>query len=245
MSVQTLVTTYEPMVELRNDRKQFWRAITYRARDIYTGAGIDGRDCPTLEKGIEITFQELEMVMYCYGHPIREELRRAIEEAGLLRKRGAMSDSEMDVWESIVDHNALVRSFGTVLFRILSDRLNDHDMSKLSPEEFEVFAEYFPKLRDSTYGSGEYKQLLEGMGKGLRTHYERNSHHPEHHPEGILDMNLIDFLEMVCDWSAAVHKHADGDLAKSIEINAERFDLGPQIRRILLNSVHILKYPRY
>ena len=120
--------------------------------------------------------------------------------------------------------------------RDLSKRFYQHDKSKLEEPELSMFDEYTPKLRDSTYGSDEYKQFLVGMGEGLAHHYEVNDHHPEHFPGGIEDMNLVQLIEMLCDWKAATMRHADGDLEQSIEQNAERFGYGNKMKKLLLNT---------
>jgi predicted acetyltransferase len=41
---------------------------------------------------------------------------------------------------------------------------------------------------------------------------------------------------MLCDWKAATLRHADGDLGRSIEQNAERFGYGGEMKRLLLNT---------
>lgn len=112
-------------------------------------------------------------------------------------------------------------------------RAHEHDASKLVEPELSVFNEFTPKLRDSTYGSPEYKQFLEGMGEGLKHHYKANDHHPEHFTNGIRGMDLVQLIEMLADWKAATLRHADGDLARSIEQNAERFGYGDEIKRLL------------
>lgn len=111
-----------------------------------------------------------------------------------------------------------------------------HDNSKLMEPEKAIFDEFTPKLKASTYGSEEYKGFLKDMGAGLKAHYEANRHHPEHFPEGIYGMHLIDVLEMVCDWRAATERHANGDIYSSIEKNTERFGLSPQLAEILTNT---------
>ncbi len=103
-----------------------------------------------------------------------------------------------------------------------------HDQSKLVSPEVEYFAEYTPKLAECTYGSDQYKGYLESIKPALDHHYANNRHHPEHHKEGVNDMNLIDVLEMLCDWKAASERHNNGNIRKSIEINANRFGLSPQ-----------------
>jgi hypothetical protein len=145
-------------------------------------------------------------------------------------------DSRPDTHE----HIALVRENLNSIAIGLLNRGHMHDRSKLEPPEVDVFNEYTPKLKHSTYGSDEYATFLEGMGEGLRHHYAANDHHPEHHPNGIADMNLMQLTEMLCDWMAAVKRHADGDIRRSIEINRERFGYGDEIARLMLNTVEAM-----
>lgn len=138
------------------------------------------------------------------------------------------------------EHIKVVESYLHEAVKQLLDRARDHDASKLIDPELETFDEYTPKLRHSTFGSDEYKGFLSGMGDALTHHYANNRHHPEHHDDGISGMNLIDLLEMICDWLAAVQRHDDGDIRKSIEINQERFGYSDELRRILHNTVDAL-----
>jgi hypothetical protein len=142
-------------------------------------------------------------------------------------------------YDSRPDTIAHIREVQTRLCDVAADLLwrgNQHDRSKLEEPEVSIFDEYTPKLRDSTYGSPEYKAFLEGMGEGLQHHYAHNDHHPEHHRNGIADMDLVQVIEMLADWKAATLRHADGDLARSIEQNAERFGYGDEIKRLLKST---------
>lgn len=115
-----------------------------------------------------------------------------------------------------------------------------HDQSKLQEPEVQLFTEFTPKLAGSTYGSSEYDSYREAMKPALDHHYANNRHHPEHHKNGINDMNLIDLVEMLCDWKAASERHNDGNIRKSIEINADRFGISPQLTKILENTADLL-----
>jgi hypothetical protein len=53
-------------------------------------------------------------------------------------------------------------------------------------------------------------------------------------------MNLIDVIEMVCDWKAASLRHNDGNIHESIKINTKRFKLSPQLVSLLQNTVPLL-----
>ena len=139
-------------------------------------------------------------------------------------------DSRPDTWRHIHRVQTLIAE----AINDLQKRALEHDQSKLVSPEVEVFDKFTPKLKDSTYGSDEYKSFLEGMGVGLRHHYAYNSHHPEHYgDDGIHGMDLLDLVEMLADWKAATERHADGDLDRSITHNAERFGYGPEIKGLL------------
>lgn len=119
------------------------------------------------------------------------------------------------------------------------ERAEVHDQSKLRRPEVEAFTELTPKLATCTYGSPEYEGFRKQLGAALDHHYARNRHHPEHHKSGIDDMNLIDLLEMIADWKAASERHNDGNILKSIEKNADRFKMSPQLVRIFENTAKL------
>ena len=75
------------------------------------------------------------------------------------------------------------------------------------------------------------------MRPTLEHHYAYNDHHPEHGDE-LEDMNLFQIVEMICDWMAAVKRHADGDIFESLRKNKVRFGMGPQLQAILINTAH-------
>ena len=112
-----------------------------------------------------------------------------------------------------------------------------HDYSKFSKIEAEGFGEELPKLRESSYGESNYQELLEQTKPILDHHYIYNRHHPEHFQHGYTEMNLIDIVEMLCDWQASVKKHQDGNIIKSIAYCQQRFGMSEDIVKILLNTV--------
>ena len=139
-------------------------------------------------------------------------------------------------------HIGYVRMYIEFFCNELYDRGIDHDKLKMESPEVEIFAEYTPKLKSSTYNSEEYKEFLKEMNVALKHHYEHYRHHPEHFENGINDMNLLDIVEMFCDWKAAVMRHDDGDIMKSIEINAERFGYDDQLKQIFINTAKLMDF---
>ena len=120
-------------------------------------------------------------------------------------------------------------------------KAKQHDYDKIHNKvEKKLFDEYTPKLKNCTYGSDEYKTFLEGLKEGLNIHYANNRHHPEHFENGIQGMNLLDLLEMICDWKAASERHNDGDIYKSIEINQKRFGYSDELKTIFINTINFL-----
>ena len=137
-------------------------------------------------------------------------------------------------------HIERVRNLLNVCITELLSRGELHDQSKLESPEVEAFTEFTPKLAASVYNSDEYIKNKLAMGPALEHHYANNRHHPEHHKNGVDDMNLLDMVEMLCDWKAASERHNSGNIRKSIEINANRFNLSPQLVKILENTADLL-----
>lgn len=151
-------------------------------------------------------------------------------------------EAKVQTYQHIDKIRELLRFFANELVA----RGETHDRSKLMPQESRVFAEYTPKLKGTTYGSDEYKRFLVEMQPALDHHYANNRHHPEHFcpkdPKvGIREMNLVDVMEMWIDWYASSMRHADGDMAKSIEINEDRFGMSPDLAAIFRNTFRDFK----
>lgn len=124
----------------------------------------------------------------------------------------------------------------------LLERATKHDASKLVSPEVEIFDEFTPKLKGSTYQSPEYEEFRKQMKPALDHHYEKNDHHPEHFKNGMKDMDLLQLTELLCDWKAASLRHDDGDIRTSIEKNQDRFGYSDDVKAILLNTVNNMKW---
>lgn len=150
------------------------------------------------------------------------------------------SKTEQTVIET-KEHIANVSKFIYIIINELADRALNHDASKLKEPELSIFTEYTDKLKGSTYGSDEYLLFLKKMYVALEHHYAKNRHHPDHFADGLDGMNIVDLIEMFCDWKAATLRHADGDILKSIKEGRERFDLDPQLAQIFTNSIELFE----
>jgi hypothetical protein len=139
-----------------------------------------------------------------------------------------------------IKHILKVQNFIHKVTSLLVQRGIDHDASKLQNPEKREFDEFTSKLAGLTYGSEEYKQCLKDIKPALDHHYSNNRHHPEHFGDGINGMNLIDIIEMLCDWKAATLRHNNGSMKESLEINRKRFGMSDQMYDVLKNTIVFL-----
>ena len=144
--------------------------------------------------------------------------------------------------EETREHIRMVIVLGNYIIRNIKKRLEEHDLSKLSKEEKELFDKFTPFPDDVLYGSSEYNKNLEEMKVALDHHYKMNKHHPEHFVDGIKGMSLVDLIEMIIDWKAASMRHEDGDILRSIEVNQKRFEYSDELKQIFLNTVKEMKW---
>lgn len=124
------------------------------------------------------------------------------------------------------------------IIKELDHRAAVHDASKFEEPERSVFAANTPKLAKTEYGTPAYEELLKEVKVAIDHHYSKNTHHPEHWPKGVDDMDLLDCVEMLCDWVAAVKRNKNGNVHKSIDYNEERFSMSPQLAQIFRNTVN-------
>lgn len=138
-----------------------------------------------------------------------------------------------------------IRRVNELLIKASQELLNraiKHDASKLgyldelSAEERKGFNNAVYKLRNVKFGTEEYNKSLEDLKPVLDLHYSRNSHHPQHYPNGIRDMDLFDVIEMFYDWLAASERTKDGSIERSIAVGVKRFEISSQIESIFRNT---------
>lgn len=154
-----------------------------------------------------------------------------------------MTDKEILANYETLKHIRQVQAYLNLFAKKLLERGEIHDNSKLESPELEVYAEATPDLAKLQFGTPEYNKNLEKLGPALEHHYANNRHHPQHFKRGINDMNLIDIVEMFCDWKAASLRHNSGNLRKSIDINAapDRFNIDPMLVSIFKNSIELVE----
>lgn len=136
----------------------------------------------------------------------------------------------------LIDHKRRVGTYLQKVANALFGRAVVHDNSKFSPEEYDPYEEAFPELQKYAYGSDEFKAALAKIKPAINHHYETNDHHPEYFEAGISQMNLIELIEMTCDWIAASER-SQKDIFEGLEMNKERFKINDQLFCIIKNTV--------
>jgi len=130
-------------------------------------------------------------------------------------------------------HKAIVSKNFKSLIAKLEERDAMHDVSKFTEDEYNGFQELDSEevFKLFTTDQQEYQKRI-SENSGIRLHYLRNSHHPEHFIAdehgtayafgGIDFMSFTDILEMVIDWKSACETYGT-DFNESLEKSIKRF----------------------
>lgn len=144
-----------------------------------------------------------------------------------------MTDARTVTRQHIDRVQQLLGDFGTMLWQ----RALRHDVSKFDPVEagpLQAMQDLIDAEGPAPYGTDEYRRRTALLGPMLDHHYANNSHHPEHYPDGIAGMDLLDLVEMFHDWKAASER--GGDSAIGLTYCIEKYDIPPMLALILRNT---------
>lgn len=146
---------------------------------------------------------------------------------------------DYDFDQDLLNHINKVRRYINLIITELADRAKNHDLSKTTNPEHDIYAKFTPLLQGLKYQSKEYKDAVNSPEFKFATdHHDRlNSHHPEYYEDGIDGMDLVDLIEMLCDWKAASERHKNAPWSEGFTKNCERFSISPQLTRILSNTI--------
>lgn len=121
----------------------------------------------------------------------------------------------------------------------LFDRGSKHDASKLEFPELEGWTRMDLEPR-YPYGSKEYEEKKERYEWLFHTHYSRNRHHPEYfeiHDNKAFEMDMLDLLEMLCDWLGYRDSIRYTDATNLVDQQCERYGFSEEIHDLLLNTL--------
>ena len=112
---------------------------------------------------------------------------------------GQENSQQTSTEEYISGHISRVQKWISKFSTILYIRGLNHDRSKLCEPELSMWKKMDEEPR-YPYGTKEYQEKLNRYQELFKLHYKRNKHHPEHWSGYYLEMDLIDIIEMLCDW---------------------------------------------
>jgi len=114
-----------------------------------------------------------------------------------------------------------------------------HDDSKFEDEELPYYSNVIDEFEKHKFGTPEYNKAKDSVYEAVQHHYKKNRHHPEHFPNGIDDMNLVDLIELLVDWKSASLNHPDkpGNILESLKWATEKYNISPQMVKILYNTI--------
>jgi hypothetical protein len=115
-----------------------------------------------------------------------------------------------------------------------------HDRTKFMECELLAFVSTREAFKKANYGSPEYKACTDAIKPAIDHHYAHNRHHTGYHKNGINDMNLIDIVEMICDWKAAARRSPDQTFEQSLDYAFKRYGIDGQLKQIMLNTFQAL-----
>lgn len=155
----------------------------------------------------------------------------------------------LDVINGLITHTDNVKNVVNVITTMARLQAVSHDKDKM--DTIDQWA-LFRKIDATGYkfGTPEYTKFKEllfaeypGLADLVHKHTRDNRHHPEHFGNDLSKMNLVDLIEMVGDWYVAstTRKSGNKTFEEMMDFNAKRFNMDPQLKGIILNTLNLLK----
>lgn len=142
----------------------------------------------------------------------------------------------MDTKQYIYRHKLEIQKKLSLLINELKKRADEHDISKLKEPEYSGWVKMDKEPRYE-YGSKEYFEKIKKYKWLFDLHYRKNRHHPEYWQGFFQDMDLIDLLEMICDWISYRDDLTYQEATEVIEKQCTRFGFPQLMRELILNTV--------
>ena len=146
-----------------------------------------------------------------------------------------METSNSSTSSYTLEHIKRVKSKMEFFASVLAARGANHDNSKLTEPEYSGWLAMDREPR-YPYGSKKYYDKMHRYKEVLEHHYSVNSHHPEHFKDPSLQMDLVDLIEMLCDWFSYSDNISWLEGYNAINSQCARFGLNDTIRHLLLNT---------
>ena len=140
------------------------------------------------------------------------------------------------------EHIAEVQKNMSLIIDELKKRASNHDRSKLEEPErsgFEAMDAYCSAHPSAAqYGSEAYFEKLQKFNWVMDHHYKHNRHHPEYYSNFYSEMDVIDIIELICDWWSRKEFKDFREAAELVEQQSKRYNFPPILTSIILNTVN-------
>ena len=140
--------------------------------------------------------------------------------------------------EYIEKHQNAVKRWLAHFSMILQSRAIKHDESKLQEPEYSLWKKMDEEPR-YPYGTKEYSSKLKRWQHLFKLHWKdkRNRHHPEHFVSPVAEMDLMDMIEMLCDWLGYKETVSYSEASKLVDNQCKRFNFPEEFKSLLLNTL--------
>ena len=125
-----------------------------------------------------------------------------------------------------------IGKFSSILFI----RGVNHDKSKLCEPELSLWKKMDEEPR-YPYGTLKYKEKLNRYKEVFQHHYMHNKHHPEHWSGYYSEMDLMDVIEMLCDWLGYKEDITLKEAETLVNQQCERYGFNDTFRHLLYNTL--------
>lgn len=149
---------------------------------------------------------------------------------------GQENSQQTSTEEYISGHISRVQKWISKFSTILYIRGLNHDRSKLCEPELSMWKKMDEEPR-YPYGTKEYQEKLNRYQELFKLHYKRNKHHPEHWSGYYLEMDLIDIIEMLCDWLGYKEDITIEEAEALIDQQCRRYNFNNTFRALLFNTL--------
>lgn len=142
---------------------------------------------------------------------------------------------------SYIDNESAVLLF----IKDLTERIMKHDLSKISGLEYEGYKDVVFKLAGLEHGTKEHTKAIAELDEPFKLHAKANRHHPEYfsvdNVQSVVEkMDIVDFTEMILDWTAAAICRGFKFRLSSVEHKRETLDLDDITVEIIQRNIKLI-----
>lgn len=155
-----------------------------------------------------------------------------------------MSNRNILFMKKLTMRSTLVELYMNRIAKEITMRGPRHDSSKRSGVERATFMKYHLKPVDIWGISNKSHPHPDDLQAAIVIHAKNNDYRPEHHPNGMRDMNICQLTEMICDIATSAKELGILDENRRTtcikSMLRDRYDVEEPLSSIITNSVNKL-----